>query len=73
MSSMMSSLRSCRGGARARAQGETLGRPRVDEATQSAILRSLNKGIGIKKTAKMLGCGIATVYRVKNEAEIAAE
>jgi DNA invertase Pin-like site-specific DNA recombinase len=49
-----------------------LGRPRVDEATQSAILRSLKDGVGIKKTAKLLGCGIATVYRAKNEAELAA-
>jgi len=30
-------------------------------------------GTGIKKTAKLLGCGTATVYRVKNEAELAAE
>jgi DNA invertase Pin-like site-specific DNA recombinase len=58
---------------RARAQGKVLGRPKVDEDTQAAILRSLKNGIGIKKTAKMLGCGIATVYRVKNEAELAVE
>jgi DNA invertase Pin-like site-specific DNA recombinase len=54
--------------ARARAQGKTLGRPKVDEETQSAILRSLEKGIGIKKTASTLGCGIGTVIRVRNEA-----
>jgi DNA invertase Pin-like site-specific DNA recombinase len=58
--------------ARARAQGKVLGRPRIDEATQSAILRSLKNGVGIKKTAKLLGCGIATVYRIKNEAELGA-
>jgi DNA invertase Pin-like site-specific DNA recombinase len=53
---------------RARAQGKTLGRPKVDEATQVAILRSLEKGTGIKKTAATLGCGIGTVIRVRNEA-----
>jgi len=53
---------------RARAQGKTLGRPKVDEATQAAIMRSLKKGVGIKKTAATLGCGIGTVIRVRNEA-----
>src|SRR6266853_6597138 len=55
---------------RARAQGKTLGRPKVDEATQAAILRSLRKGVGIKKTAATLGCGIGTVIRVRNEAQV---
>jgi len=59
--------------ARARAQGKVLGRPKVDADTQAAILRSLGEGIGIKKTAQLLGCGIATVYRVKNDAELAAQ
>jgi hypothetical protein len=45
-----------------------LGRPKVDEATQAAIMRSLRKGVGIKKTAAALGCGIGTVIRVRNEA-----
>jgi DNA invertase Pin-like site-specific DNA recombinase len=53
---------------RAKAQGKTLGRPKVDEATQGAILRSLKEGVGIKKTAAALGCGIGTVIRVRNEA-----
>src|SRR6266853_4113555 len=39
---------------RAKAEGKTLGRPKVDEATQAAILRSLRKGVGIKKTAATL-------------------
>ena len=59
--------------ARARAQGKILGRPKVDEKTEAAIRHALKKGTGIKKTAKLLGCGIATVYRVRNEAELAAE
>ncbi len=53
---------------RAKAEGKTLGRPKVDETTQSAILRSLRNGVGIKKTAATLGCGIGTVMRVRNEA-----
>ena len=53
---------------RARAQGKTLGRPKVDEATQAAILRSLEQGVGIKRTGATLGCGIGTVIRVRNEA-----
>jgi len=58
---------------RARAQGKILGRPKVDEKTEAAIRHALKRGTGIKKTAKLLGCGIATVYRVRNEAELAAE
>jgi DNA invertase Pin-like site-specific DNA recombinase len=53
---------------RAKAQGKVLGRPKVDEATEVAILRSLKKGVGIKKTAAELGCGVGTVLRVRNEA-----
>jgi DNA invertase Pin-like site-specific DNA recombinase len=55
---------------RARAQGKVLGRPKVDERIEAAIRDALKKGVGIKKTAKLLGCGIATVYRVKNAAEV---
>ena len=55
---------------RARAQGKVLGRPKVDERTETAIRDALKRGVGIKKTAKLLGCGIATVYRVKNAAEV---
>ncbi len=58
--------------ARARAQGKVLGRPKVDETTEAAIRDALKKGTGIKKTAKLLGVGIATIYRIKNEAELAA-
>jgi DNA invertase Pin-like site-specific DNA recombinase len=53
---------------RAKAEGKTLGRPKVDEATQAAIRQSLDQGVGIKKTAAALGCGIGTVIRVRNEA-----
>jgi len=49
-----------------REQGRTLGDPKVDDATQAAIQRSLKKGVGIKKTTATLGCGIGIVIRVRN-------
>jgi DNA invertase Pin-like site-specific DNA recombinase len=58
---------------RARAQGKALGRPKVDDKKAAAIRRSLEQGVGIKKTAAALGCGIGTVIRVRNEVELAAE
>jgi len=54
---------------RARAQGKTLGRPKVDEATQAAIMRSLKQGVGIKEDGRHARCGIGTVIRVRNEAQ----
>ena len=52
--------------ARARAQGRTLGRPRIDSATESAICEALQKGgVGIRKIAAMLNVGVGTVQRVK--------
>jgi len=53
---------------RARAQDKVLGRPKVDGKKAAAIRRSLEQGVGIKRTAKDVGCGIATVYRVRGEA-----
>jgi DNA invertase Pin-like site-specific DNA recombinase len=58
---------------RAKAEGKTLGRPKVDDKKAAAIRRSLEEGVGIKKTAAALGCGIGTVIRVRNEVELAAE
>jgi DNA invertase Pin-like site-specific DNA recombinase len=49
---------------RARAQGKTLVRPKVDDEKTAAILRSLMKGVGgIEKTAAELRCGLSTVIR----------
>src|SRR5215470_18211615 len=53
---------------RAKAQGKMLGRPKVDDQKAAAILRSLEQGIGVKRTAAALNCGIGTVLRVRNEA-----
>jgi DNA invertase Pin-like site-specific DNA recombinase len=52
---------------RARAQGKTLGRPRVDQATEKAIRRELAKGTGIKAVARKVCVGVGTVQRVKAE------
>ena len=52
---------------RAKAQGKILGRPRVDQATEKAILRELAKGTGIRAAARKVGVGVGTVQRVKAE------
>jgi DNA invertase Pin-like site-specific DNA recombinase len=50
---------------RAKAQGKTLGRPRVAPEVETQIRRELSKGTGIKSTARKLGVGVGTVQRVK--------
>jgi hypothetical protein len=56
---------------RARPEGKTLGRPRTDDATETAIRKVLAKGdAGMCKIAKGLGVGTGTVQRT--EAEMAA-
>jgi DNA invertase Pin-like site-specific DNA recombinase len=50
---------------RAKAQGKTLGRPRVDQDTERAIRRELAKGNGIRAVARKVGVGVGTVQRVK--------
>jgi DNA invertase Pin-like site-specific DNA recombinase len=53
--------------ARARAQGKTLGRPRVAPAIEKRVRAFLIKGTGILKTARTLGLGTRTVQRIKDE------
>jgi DNA invertase Pin-like site-specific DNA recombinase len=50
--------------ARARAQGKTLGRPKVDAATEARIRTLRAAGHGINKFAKMAGVGISAVHRI---------
>ena len=50
--------------ARAKANGKTLGRPKVSAKIERAILRERKKGTGILKIAKRLGLGTSTVQRV---------
>lgn len=57
--------------ARARAQGKTLGRPKVAEGTEGAIRARLLAGEGIVKAAKALGVGVSTVQRVRRELDAA--
>ncbi len=52
--------------ARAKAQGKTLGRPRVAEDLERSVRRLREAGIG-KRIAKQLGIGVSTVMRVLNE------
>jgi DNA invertase Pin-like site-specific DNA recombinase len=53
--------------ARARAQGKTLGRPKVAPTVERRVRASLSKGTGILKTARALGLGTRTVQRIKDE------
>jgi DNA invertase Pin-like site-specific DNA recombinase len=53
--------------ARARSQGKRLGRRPVSEAVVERIREQLAHGSGIIKTAKLIGCGVGTVHRIKRE------
>jgi DNA invertase Pin-like site-specific DNA recombinase len=52
---------------RAKANGTTLGRPRIDEPAKTAARKALRSGKGIIKVAKELGLGVGTVHRIKRE------
>ena len=52
---------------RARAQGKTLGRPRVSRKTEAAILKARARGLGKRKVARELGVGTSVVQRVLSE------
>lgn len=53
--------------ARAKAQGKTLGRPKIDEVTEAAIAEALKAGgTGIRKLAELHGVGTGTVQRIKD-------
>jgi len=49
---------------RAVAQGKKLGRPSVDH-DERKVLKLLKDGVGIKRTARTVGVGVATVQRIK--------
>ena len=52
--------------ARARAEGKTLGRPRLDGKTETAIRAALKRrDAGIRKIAVLHGVGTGTVQRIK--------
>jgi DNA invertase Pin-like site-specific DNA recombinase len=51
--------------ARARAQGKRLGRPQITPIKEAAVRALLADGIGIQKTAKLVGVGVSAVQRIK--------
>lgn len=55
--------------ARARANGTTLGRPRLAPEIEVAIRASLGAGTGIVKTARIHGVGVAAVQRIAAQAK----
>jgi DNA invertase Pin-like site-specific DNA recombinase len=55
---------------RARKAGKTLGRPegsldRGLDAKRAKAMAMLNEGVGIVRTAKMVGLGVGTVHRIR--------
>ena len=50
--------------ARARAQGKTLGRPKVTVKVERAVLAARTDGTGKRKIARQLGIGVSTVTRI---------
>lgn len=52
---------------RARAEGKTLGRPAVGPEVEQQVLSMRAQGHGIRKVAKLVGCGVSTVQRVLRE------
>ena len=59
--------------ARARANGVTLGRPKIDKQTEEAIRKAIAKGDkGKHKIAAECGVGSGTVARIKAEMEASA-
>jgi DNA invertase Pin-like site-specific DNA recombinase len=49
---------------RAKAEGKTLGRPRVSAEVERRIRAARAKKLGILKIARQVGCGVGTVQRV---------
>ena len=45
-----------------------LGRPRVGRDVERRVKRELAKGVGVLKTARLLGIGTGTAQRIKAEA-----
>jgi DNA invertase Pin-like site-specific DNA recombinase len=56
---------------RARAEGRKLGRPRVDGKVTAKVLALRKEGKGMRKIARELGIGNATVQRIVKEEEAA--
>ena len=57
--------------ARARAQGKTLGRPRVSLVVENKIKKLRSTGKGSRKIASELHVGVSTVKRIVDEQKVA--
>lgn len=53
--------------ARARSQGKRLGRPTLAPGKERRVRDLLAAGTGIVKTARIVGCGVSVVQRLKTE------
>lgn len=53
---------------RAKAQGVTLGRPKVPPKVEAAIRAKLAEGVGMVKIARELSVGVSTVQRIRGAA-----
>ncbi len=53
---------------RAKAQGKVLGRPKVTQKIEKAVLAARAEGTGKRKIARQLGIGVSTVNRIISEA-----
>lgn len=54
--------------ARARAQGKSIGRPKVNGQVEKKVLELRAGGMGIKRIAKEAGVAVGTVYRILGKA-----
>lgn len=59
--------------ARARTEGKRFGRPRVAQATEDAIRAARQQGLGIRRIARDLGCGVSVVQRVLKSSKTRAQ
>ena len=53
------------GMATAKAKGKTIGRPRVPEATLQRIRQLRAEGMGMRKVAREVGCGVSLIQRME--------
>jgi DNA invertase Pin-like site-specific DNA recombinase len=53
---------------RARAQGKSIGRPKVNGQVEKKVLELRAGGMGIKLIAKEAGVAVGTVYRILGKA-----
>jgi DNA invertase Pin-like site-specific DNA recombinase len=51
--------------------GKPIGRPQIDGRKIEEIRTELRKGTGILKTARLIGVGVSTVQRIKQETSAA--